>query len=131
MQGLILSPFFPKNQPPFFLTVWSPRGGLGGGVPSEQVVPRSYAKPAHSRGLYSQRCYLLMLSFTQHEMFFCIIFKADCKKKNIDIEAIPNRLRFGIALFLPGFFILFSIQIGFRRVCADANFGIRVEGRVL
>ena len=59
------------------------------------------------------------------------IFKADCKKMNTNTEAIPKRRPFGIALFLPNFFIPFSIQISFRRVCADAIFGIRVEWGVL
>lgn len=43
-------------------------------------------------------------------------------------EAIPKCRLFGIALFLAHFFIPFSIQISFRRVCADAIFSIRVEG---
>ena len=93
-------------------------GEVSEGTPSEQVVPRSYAKPAVSRGLYSQRCYLPMLPFTQHEMFLSHRFwgrhRKPNKKHNSDTETHFARYRCFLCIFL----IPFLLQFDFRRVCA-------------
>ena len=107
--------FLIKSITTLSLTVWSHRGGLGGVLPA-------YASPMPcepSRGDPAGEAYIL-----SREPFS----RLTAIQLDTYTEAIPKRRPFGIALFLPIFIIPFSIQIGFRYVCADAIFGIRVEG---
>ena len=87
------------------------------GEVSEGVSPLSrqyraaYAKPAVSRGLYSQRCYLPMLPFTQHELFQPRFLRGCTTIKQKRTTAIPKSTLPGIAVFCVCFSYQYPFQI--------------------